>query len=146
MRMSTTILVLSLCFASHAVAGGIHARIEGPAEDGITYTARVVGGNGSEVIEPWAYAEGVVDSMRQSVLIRLEPTGTQGEYRFRREWPREGHWMIRYCLGSPPAPATVVSLKSDGRVHDSKLAPRSDGHAECQQVLKKWQKPGQPDC
>lgn len=146
MRMATSILLLSLCFASTAVGGGLHARIDGPAADGTTYTARTVGGDGSEVLEPWAHAEGVVDGVYQSVLIRLEPTGKPGEYRFQRTWPKEGHWAIRYCLGVPPAPATVVSLKSDGRVGDHELYYKSDGHEGCARLLKKWQKPGQKDC
>ncbi len=146
MRLSTTMLMLSLCFASSAVAGGLHARIEGPAADGVTYTARALGGDGDESFEPWAYAEGVVDSVRQSVLIRLEPTGERGAYRFQRTWPQDGHWMIRYCLGSPPAPATVVPVRSDGSLGDPRLAFRSDGQRECHRVLKKWQKPGKPNC
>jgi len=127
-------------------AGGIHARIEGPDKDGITYTARTFSCNPDVALEPWALAEGVVDGKRKSVLIRLEPTDEHGVYRFTRTWPREGRWMIRLALGHPPAPATVATLRSNGTVQSNELYYNTDGFKECQQVLKHYAKPSDDDC
>ena len=121
--------------ASAALAGGLHAKVEGPGADGITYTACAYSCEKADVLEPWAIAEGLVDGKRRSVLIRLEPTDEHGVYRFARTWPLEGRWTIRYMLGHPPAPATVVTLRSDGTVKDNRLYYRSDGTRECGKVL-----------
>jgi hypothetical protein len=140
-------LALSVSLASSAVAGGIHARIEGPAPDGVTYTARTIAVEPGDALEPWASAEGVVDGKRHSVLIRLQPTSEHGVYRFTRTWPKQGEWMIRLSLGHPPAPATVARLRSDGTVRSNKLYDRTDGIRECWQVLRKSLKPGsEEDC
>jgi hypothetical protein len=119
-----------------ALAGGIHARIEGPGRDGVTYTARTLSCDASDRLEPWAYAEGVVDGKRRSVLIHVEPTSEHGVYRFTRTWPQDGRWMIRLLLGHPPAPATVATLRADGTVARNKLYYNSDGSGECHRALK----------
>ena len=124
-----------------ALAGGLHARIEGPDRDGLTYTARMYSCDESTTLEPWAYAEGSVDGKRQSWLIRLKPTSQHGVYRFTRTWPQEGRWMIRFSLGHPPAPATVATLRSDGTVMDNKLYFNSDGMRECSRALKGFLRP-----
>ena len=80
-------LALFVSLAPAAFAGGLHARIEGPDKDGITYTARTLSCDPSAALEPWALAEGVVDGKRKSVLIQLEPTEERGVYRFTRTWP-----------------------------------------------------------
>src|SRR6185295_19113174 len=77
-------LAFLVSLAPAAFAGGIHARIEGPDRDGLTYTARTFSCDPSAALEPWALAEGVVDGKRRSVLIRLEPTSEHGVYRFTR--------------------------------------------------------------
>jgi hypothetical protein len=136
MRSWCFALVLLVFLAPAALARGLHARIEGPDQDGLTYTARTYGCDESTALEPWALAEGLVDGRRQSVLIRLAPTGEHGVYRFTRTWPREGRWMIRFCLGHPPAPATVATLRADGTVRSNRLYPKSDGSRECGRALK----------
>jgi hypothetical protein len=144
MRPWIVALALFVSLASSALAGGLHARIEGPDSDGF-YTARTYSLAENDALEPWALAEGVVDGKGRSVLIRLTPTGERGVYRFPRTWPEEGRWMIRYCLGHPPAPATVVALRADGSVASSKLYYRSDGSHQCWKVLRKLVKPGSED-
>lgn len=141
-------LALSISLTTAALAGGIHGRIEGPAADGVTYTARTLGIEEDDALEPWALAEGVVDGKRRSVLIRLESTSEHGVYRFTRTWPAEGQWMIRLSLGHPPAPATVATLRADGTVKSNKLYLKSDGSQECSKALRKSQKlaPGEEDC
>lgn len=130
------VLVLSVVLAPAALAGGIHARIEGPDANGV-YTARTVDGDKNDALEPWALAEGVVNGKRHSALITLEATGEPGVYQFTRTWPNEGLWMIRLCLGHPPAPATVATLGPDGAVRSNELFFHTDGSRECHLALTK---------
>ena len=132
-----------LALAPAAFAGGLHARIEGPAPDGVTYTARAYSAKPDDTFEPWALAEGRFEGRRQSVLIRVEPTAEHGVFKFSRTWPKEGRWMIRFMLGHPPAPATVAALGPDGTVQGNKLYDKSDGSQECSEALRvKGEKPG----
>ena len=139
MRISSRSLAdaaaLLVTLAPAAFAGGLHARIEGPGPDGVTYTARVQSCDANTSLEPWAIAEGAVDGKRQMVLIRLKPTSEHGVYRFTRSWPQQGRWMIRMSLGHPPAPATVVTLRADGSVKSNKLYWKTDGSMECRKAL-----------
>lgn len=137
-HLIATALLLTL--ATPALAGRIHARIEGPGPDGVTYTARTVGCGENDTLEPWAYAEGIVEGKRQSVLIRLTPTREHGTYQFTRTWPNDGLWMIRYSLGHPPAPATVATLRADGSVRKNALHSNSDGSQECHKALRRAMK------
>ncbi len=139
-------LALSIALVPTAWASGIHARIEGHGDDGVTYTARTFCDE-DDALEPWALAEGMVDGKRMSCLIRLQPTDEHGVFRFVRNWPTEGIWMIRLSLGHPPAPATVASLRADGTVRKNRLYPRSDGMKECSRALRKALKlPENQDC
>lgn len=142
MRKWIIALALFVTLAPAAFAGGIHARIEGPGRDGLTYTARTYACDKNATLEPWAIAEGLVDGKRQTKLIRLKPTSEHGVYRFTRNWPKDGRWMIRLSLGHPPAPATVATLRADGSVQDNKLFFKSDGSRECSKALRP---PGSPD-
>lgn len=135
MRHWLVALAMLAALASTTAAGGMHASIEGPAKDGITYTARVQACDPNAKCEPWALAEGIVDGKRRSVLLRVEPTSEHGVYTFTRTWPSEGRWMVRFNLGHPPAPATVVTLRPDGGVANSKLYWKSDGARECHRAL-----------
>jgi len=137
MRRWIIALALLVSLAPAAVAGRIHARIEGPGRDGLTYTARTYSCDEHDVLEPWASAEGVVDGKRRSVLIRLTATSQHGVYQFPRTWPREGLWMIRLALGHPLAPATVAMLRADGTVRNNKFFLGSDGYEECRRTLRK---------
>lgn len=139
-------VVLLLTLAPTAFAGGLHARIEGPGPDGVTYTARALSCDPDTRLEPWASAEGLVDGKRRSVLIRLEPTGEHGVYEFTRAWPQEGRWMIRMSLGHPPAPATVATLRQDGTVKSNKLYYKTDGIRECTRALRPRGAKSDDDC
>ena len=135
MRIWFAAVALFVSFAPAAFAGGIHAKIEGPGPDGVTYTARTYSCDPDARLEPWALAEGVIDSTRRSVLLRLNPTSEHGVYQFTRTWPEQGVWMIRLSLGHPPAPATVATLRANGTVKDNKLYWNSDGGMECSKAL-----------
>lgn len=135
MRSGFAVFALLLALAPAAMAGGIHARIEGPGPDGRTYTVRTYDLAPTDQLEPWALAEGVVDQHRKSVLLRLTPTGEHGVYHIERTWPAEGTWMIRLSLGHPPAPATVATLRADGTVAKNRWYRNSDGTRECHQAL-----------
>jgi hypothetical protein len=138
MRSGLIVVALSLFVAGQAVAGGLHARIEGPAADGVTYTAHMISCDAYAVLEPWALAEGVVNGKRQSYLIRLEPAGEHGTYRFKRTWPKEGEWMIRLVPGAPGTPTTVAALNHDGSIRDNQLYFDTDGAKECWKELRKY--------
>jgi hypothetical protein len=138
MKRWSIALALFVSLVPTAYAGGLYAHIEGPDRDGLTYTARTFSCNKNTTLEPWALAEGVIDGKRQSVLLRLKPTSEHGVYRFMRTWPKEGRWMIRLSLGHPPAPATVATLRADGKVRDNQLYFNSDGLKECHQALKPY--------
>ncbi len=135
MRAWFAAVALFVSFAPAAFAGGIHAKIEGPGPDGVTYTARTYACDPDAKLEPWALAEGVIDSTRKSVLLRLKPTGKHGVYQFTRTWSENGTWMIRFNLGQPPAPVTVTTLGPDGKVIDNKLYWKTDGGFECSKAL-----------
>jgi hypothetical protein len=151
MRQWFAACLLLMSLAPAALAGGLHAKIEGPGPDGVTYTARTYSCDPGATLEPWALAEGVVDSSRRSVLITLQPTAEHGVYQFKRTWPEKGTWMIRFNLGHPPAPATVTRLASSGRVLENKLYWKTDGSLECTKALRPLmrrhpgQKPGESD-
>lgn len=136
MRQWFTACLLLVSLSPAALAGGLHAKIEGPGPDGVTYTARTYSCDPSATLEPWAIAEGVVDSTFKSVLITLKPTAEHGVYQFTRTWPAKGTWMIRLNLGHPPAPATVTRLASSGRVIENKLYWKTDGSPECTKALR----------
>ncbi len=146
LRSLSATAALLVTLAPAAFAGGLHARIEGPADDGVTYTARTFSCDVNTVLEPWALAEGVVDGKPRTVLLRLKPTDELGVYRFTRAWPKEGRWMIRLSLGHPAAPATVATLRADGTVQNNKLYPKTDGQKECRKALSKYLAPGEEDC
>lgn len=140
MKRLLAALVLLATTLAPAHAGGVHAKVEGPAKDGVTYTVRAMACSPDIALEPWGHAEGLVDGKRQAELLRLEPTSEHGVYTFKRVWPEKGDWMLRINLGAPPAPATVTSLRRDGRVKDNQLFWNTDGHPECQKVLVKLAK------
>jgi hypothetical protein len=87
MRSWFAALALLVGLAPATLAGGIHAKIEGPGPDGCTYTVRTYSCDPTDKLEPCALAEGLVDGKRRSVLLRLAPAGEHGMYQFARSWP-----------------------------------------------------------
>ena len=143
MRSWLAALALLVGLAPAALAGGIHAKIEGPGPDGRTYTVRTYSCGPTDKLDPWGFAEGVVDGKRQSLLLRIKPTGDHGVYQFTRVWPQGGRWMIRVSLGHPPSPATVATLRPDGTVKRNELYFKSDGSEQCYRALRTK---GDSDC
>ena len=135
MRSWFVALVLLVGLAPAALAGGIRARIEGPGPDGVTYTVRTSALEPTDKIEPWGFAEGLVDDKLQSMLLHIKPTGEPGVYQFTRVWPQDGRWMLRVALSNPSTPATVASLRSDGSVKRTRFYRRTDGSKECYKAL-----------
>ena len=133
-RAFVTLLLLAL-FGSVVHARGVHARIEGPAPNDDTYTVRLEALRDGTPLEPWALAEGVVDGKSRSVLLRVEPTGEPGVYRFKRAWPNEGRWAIRMCPGNPAIPTTVALVRTDGSVERQTFHRHTDGMPECLRAL-----------
>ena len=140
MKTVLTALALLVSTLAPAHAGGVHATVEGPDRDGDTYTVRAVACSPELAMEPWGYAEGLVEGKHQSVLLRIQPTAEHGVYTFQRTWAKGGDWMLRVNLGAPPAPATVVTLSRDGAVKSSQLHWKSDGTSECGRALAKLAK------
>ena len=137
MRRMLMAVALSVSLTGIAMAGGLHANVEGPAKDGVTYTVRAYSCAPGMKLEPWALAEGLVDGKPQSVLLRLKPTAKADVYTFQRAWPERGDWLLRVNLGQPPAPATVVTLGPDGAVRSNELFHGTDGSPECRRALAK---------
>ena len=141
--MKTLIATLALLAAAiaPAFAGGMHATIEGPAKDGVTYTIRALECPPGITRKPWVCADGLADGKIHSLRLTLEPTAESGVYTFKRAWPHRGDWMLRVCLDDPlPAPATVASVGHDGRVGKNQLFRNTYGVAECRKVLEKLAK------
>lgn len=141
--MKTLLAALALLAASvaPAYAGGLHATIEGPAKDGVTYTVRALECPPGITLKPWVCADGLADGKLHSLRLTLEPTAEPGVYTFQRAWPHRGDWMLRVCLGDPlPAPATVASVGRDGRVEKNQLFWNTYGVEECRKVLEELAK------
>ena len=134
-------LALLVAFAPAALAGGLHAKIEGPGRDGVTYTVRALDCPPGITLKPWVCADGLADGKLQYLRLRLEPTAERGVYTFQRTWPKRGDWMLRVNLGDPPpGPVTVASVGRDGRVQENQLFWNTYGVPECRKVLEKLAK------
>lgn len=142
MKKLLVTLALFAATLAPAHAGGLHATVEGPAKDGVTYTVRAVDCPPGITLAPWVCADGLADGRIHSVRLKLEPTAEQGVYTFQRGWPQRGDWMLRVNLGDnpPPGPVTVASVGRDGRVQKNQLFHNSYGVPECRKVLEKLAK------
>ncbi|MFN8587086.1 MAG: hypothetical protein U0704_04725 [Candidatus Eisenbacteria bacterium] len=146
-RLIAFLLFVSLVpVAPAAHADGIRAKIEGPAADGRTYTVRMVGSAPGDTFEPWGAAEGLVNDVPVTKLIRFRPTGEPGVFTFTRNWPSEGRWLVRMSPGHPPAPATVVRLDREGRVRRHRHYAHSDGIRESRRELRPREAKEEADC
>ena len=141
--MKTLIAALALIAATFAPAhaGGLRATIEGPANDGVTYTVRALDCPPGITLKPWVCADGLADGKLHSLRLDLQPTAEAGVYTFQRTWPERGDWMLRVNLGDPPpGPVTVASVGRDGRVKKNQLFWNTYGVPECRRVLEKLAK------
>ncbi len=141
MKKLLAALVLLAATLAPAHAGGVHATIEGPGQDGVTYTVRAVDWTPAVTLKPWVCADGLADGKLHSLRLNLEPTAEPGVYTFQRGWPERGDWMLRVSLGDPPpGPATVASVGRDGRVRKNQLFWNTYGVEECRKALQKLAK------
>lgn len=63
-------------------------------------------------------ADGLVGGERRSVPLAIEPTSTTGLYALRRQWPREGVWVLRITVDEDHGSATaVVGVGASGEVN-----------------------------
>ncbi len=146
MRAGFAAVLLVALLTPVAHAGGIRAKVSGPAPDGRTYTVRMVGLSPGDTFEPWGAAEGLVEDQQVTRLLRFEPTGEAGVFTFTRNWPAEGRWVIRLSPGHPPAPATVVRLDPAGHVGRHRHFEHSDGILESHRELRPKSAPKDDDC
>lgn len=134
-KLLAALALLSVTFAA-AHAGGLHATIEGPAADGVTYTVRALDCPPGVALKPWVVADGLADGKLQYVRLDLAPTAEPGVYTFQRGWPERGDWMLRVNLADPPpGPVTVAAVGHDGRVKENQLFWNTYGVEECRRVL-----------
>ena len=63
-----------------------------------------------------ASAEGIVDGVRKSILLKIVPLSTAGTYAVVREWPAEGSWAVRMVATNPDykdyATSVVVPIEN----------------------------------
>ncbi|MFN8588756.1 MAG: hypothetical protein U0704_13260 [Candidatus Eisenbacteria bacterium] len=136
MRKLLAILALLAVTLGPAHAGGLHATLEGPAADGVTYTVRALDCPPGVTLKPWVVADGLADGKLQYVRLDLQPTAEPGVYTFQRGWPQRGDWMLRVNLADPPpGPVTVAAVDRDGRVQKNQLFWNTYGVPECRRVL-----------
>lgn len=138
MKLLLAALVLLAATLAPAHAGGLHATVEGPAKDGVTYTVRAVEWSPEVAIEPWVIAEGLLDGDLKSWRVELRPTSEPGVYTFRRAWPLRGDWFLRVNVGpssEPPKVATLAAVGRDGRVQENQLFPGTYGVPECRSLI-----------
>ena len=142
-KLFATLAALALLAATlvPAHAGGVHATVEGPAKDGVTYTVRAIACSPDITLNPWVCADGLADGRLHNLRMSLEPTAERGVYKFNRGWPHRGDWMLRVNLGDPsPGPVTVASVGRDGRVQKNQFFWNTYGVPECRKVLEKLAK------
>lgn len=65
-------------------------------------------------------AEGVVDGKRRSVKLEFETTSKPGVFALRRQWPRQGAWVLNIAVtqgeGEHNTAGALVTLDADGKV------------------------------
>lgn len=135
LRTLVTAGMLATLLAPVATAGGMNARLEGPARDGRTYTVRTSQCANPASLRVSAWAEGAVNGERRTVPLELKRTKAPGVFSIQRAWPREGRWLVRLAFADSRAPVTVAELADDGRVRDNSLVWEGDGRHECDTKL-----------
>jgi hypothetical protein len=62
-------------------------------------------------------AEGLVGGERRSLTLTLEPGTAPDDYQVRRQWPREGVWVLRLTVSESGDHATaLVGVAASGRI------------------------------
>ncbi|HXY18789.1 MAG TPA: hypothetical protein VEH83_02225 [Gemmatimonadales bacterium] len=71
-------------------------------------------------------AEGLIDGARRSIALDLGRADTAGVYRVRRQWPREGVWVLRFTVTEGDGHATaLVGIGPSGEVATVREPARS---------------------
>jgi hypothetical protein len=86
-------------------------------------------------MRPSGWAEGVLNGERRTLPLVLQPGKVAGSYVFRRNWPRDGRWLVRLTFANPNAPALVAQIGHEGSVGESKFSWNTDGKHECETRL-----------
>lgn len=88
-------------------------------------------------------ADGLVSGERRSLPLEIAPTGITGLYVVRRQWPREGVWVLRITLDQGHGRVTaVVGIGDSGEVNLVRVptgvgsAPRPASDAEVGAMLR----------
>ncbi len=62
-------------------------------------------------------AEGLVGGERRSIALDVAPTGAEGVYRVRRQWPSGGVWVLRLVVRVGEGSATaLVGVDASGAI------------------------------
>ena len=62
-------------------------------------------------------AEGLVGGARRSIALEVAATGTEGVYRVRRQWSRNGVWVLRLVVHVGEGSATaLVGVGASGEI------------------------------
>jgi len=95
-----------------------------------------------------AHAEGIVGGARRSVPLALEKTARPGTYSLRRQWPREGTWMlvVRMRVGGGGDGATalvdigpagdVTAVRVPSRTADGWVVPTAVSERQVEEALR----------
>jgi hypothetical protein len=121
--------------APAALAGGMHAKVEGPAKDGRTYTVRTYQCSDPANLKVAVWAEGLVSGKRQTLPLAIKKTSKAGVFQFTRNWPASGEWMLRVQFPGAHAPVTLTELNGNGSVRTVDLIWEGDGVKQCEAIL-----------
>ena len=135
LRSVAAAAALFVSLAPAVLAGGMNAKVEGPAKDGKTYTVRTYQCANPASLKVAAWAEGVVNGKRQTLPLTIQKTGKAGVYQFTRSWPASGDWLIRMELGGGHMPVTVTTLDAKGAVQGNELIWEGDPVKHCEAIL-----------
>src|SRR5262249_44620091 len=141
MRMHPRVLLLAALLAVPvatrvAAGGGLRAELEGPEKDRsyLVHTF-MCGKDAPYPVKAWA--EGVVNGRRRTVLLTLRQLGRAARSQLDRRGPDAGRGRSRRAPAKPgqPAATTVVAVDSEGRLGEPNYLWQSDGRHECDQRL-----------
>lgn len=127
LRLTRFAIVIAALLATTAAAASAHVvkwppwlSIEAPVNPsdgsltGAVFLVHAMTHEGPPALsEVGASAEGLIGGARRSVVLQLEVTGKPGVFAVRRQWPRDGTWLVRVTLSSTTA---IVTLDASGNV------------------------------
>lgn len=141
------LLALLAIAAAPAVAGPPWMSVELPANpfDRATRGAYlVVHTYHHDVSVPYVVAgtaEGLVNGQRRTIRLDAQPTGRNGSFAIRKNWPQDGVWVLKIGVEDVEI-STAVGVGSDGEVAFVRVptgrngAPRQLARAEVESLLR----------